>query len=260
MKHVKTFEGYVYESEVNETLYEASHAGRAWSGKIKNVDNLLSWMYDKGILTKAEQAEKDRVFREYYRYYNDGDRPDGMTGKDSDIELQLEQRVEGFIKKVLAKYTGKYNRRDFRVDTLLGDLNTLRNVTAGQYIASNDTHWEPDPYGLLNYWGKDVKTGNSDFEDLLAKLRPLYDAIDKAANDVIAKETKDGVYKDTKSYDRPSDGHTISHRRKLMQDSNVWSADLEKKYNTMKDQMMDMAKILDTVIEATQRLKDETGA
>lgn len=261
MKHVKTFEGYVYESEVNETLYEASHAGRAWKGDLKNIDNLLSWMYDKGIINKTEQAEKDRVFREYYRYYNDGDMPSGMSGySDDKIELYLEEKVEGFIKKVLAKYTGKYDRRDFRLDTLLGDLNTLRNITAGHYIASNDSHWEPDPYGLLNYWGKSVKTGNSDFEDLLAKLRPLYDDIDKAANEVLAKEVKDGVYVDKKSYEMPNSGHTISHRRKLMQQDNVWTPDLEKKYTAMKDHMMDMAKILDTVIEATQKLKDETGA
>jgi hypothetical protein len=261
MKHIKTFESYVYESEVNETLHEASHAGRAWSGKIKNIDNLLSWMYDKGILNKTEQAEKDRTFRQYYRYYNDGDIPQGLSGlSDEKIELHIEKKVEEFIKKILAKYTGKYDRRDFRIDTLLGDLNTLRNITAGHYIASNDTHWEPDPYGLLNYWGKSVKTGNSEFEDMLAKLRPLYDDIDKATNEVIAKEAKDGVYKDKKSYEMPNAGHTIGYRYKQMKQDGVWTPELDKKYNAMKDHMMVMAKILDSVIEATQKLKEEIPA
>ena len=112
MKHLHTFESFLFEKEVNETLHEASHAGRAWSGKIKNIDNLLSWMYDKGILNKTEQAEKDRTFRQYYRYYNDGDIPQGMRfDSEEKIELAIEQKVEEFIKKILAKYTGKYDRR-----------------------------------------------------------------------------------------------------------------------------------------------------
>ena len=132
MEHVKTFEGFLFESEVNETLHEASQAGRAWSGKLTNVDNLMSWMYDKGIMNKTEQAEKDRTFREYYRYYNDGDIPRSMRGmKDEEIELNIEKKVEEFIKKILAKYTGKFDRRDFRVDTLLGDLYTLDNIVSG---------------------------------------------------------------------------------------------------------------------------------
>jgi len=258
MKHVKTFEGYVYESEVNETLYEASHAGRAWSGKIKNIDNLMSWMYDKGILNKGEQDEKDRKFREYYRWYNDGDTPSGVYGKDEEIEAYLEKSIEGFIKKVLAKYTGKYDRRDFRIDTLLSDLKTLENIVAG-HTAQDGQRGEPDPHGLLNYWGKKINTNDSEFEKMLGELRPLYDTIDKAANDAIAKEVKDGVYKDRKSYDIPSSSHNISYRRKLMQDENIWTPDLEKKYNTMKDLMMKMHEILTNVIEATEKMKNEIG-
>ena len=98
MKHIHTFESF---------LNEASYSGRAWSGKLSNIDNLLSWMYDKGILNKSEQGEKDRKFREYYRWYNDGDRPSGLTGSDADIESYLERSIDDFIKKVLTKYAGK---------------------------------------------------------------------------------------------------------------------------------------------------------
>lgn len=256
MEHVKTFENFIYESEVNETLHEASHAGRAWSGKIKNIDNLMSWMYDKGIINKGEQAEKDRVFREYYRYYNDGDTPRGLRGmSEKGIEDYLEKKVEEFIKKVLAKYTGKYDRKDFRVDTLLADLSTLSSITGGR----NSGEFEPDPYGLLNYWGKNIKTGNSEFEKLLGELRPIYDDAKKAANDIVDKETKDGIYKDVASYGIPSNNTGLSYQRQRLEDAKVWTPDAEKKYMKMKEHMLKMNDILLNVIEATRRLKTEVG-
>jgi hypothetical protein len=259
MKHLKTFETFIYENEVNETLHEASHAGRAWSGKIENIDKLLSWMYDKGILNKTEQAEKDRTFRQYYRYYNDGDIPQGLRGmKDEAIELHIEQKVEEFIKKILAKYTGKYDRRDFRIDTLLGDLNTLENIVAG-YAAEDGVRGEPDPYGLLNYWGKKINTGNSEFEKMLGDLRPLYDDARKAADDIVEQEVADGIYKDEKSYNIPSKTTGLSYVRMRLQDAKVWTPDAEKKYMKMKDVMMKMHEILRNVIEATQQLKAEVG-
>lgn len=258
MEYVKTFENFIYESEVNETLHEASHAGRAWSGKIGNIDNLMSWMYDKGILNKGEQAEKDRKFREYYRWYNDGDKPRGIYGSDKDIENYLERSIEEFIKKILAKYTGKYDRKDFRIDTLLGDLFTLQNIVGG-YKQSNGDVGEPDAYGLLNYWGKNIKTGNSEFEKLLGDLRPVYDAAKKAANDIVDKETKNGLFKDAPSYAIPGPNTGLAFQRMKLQNENVWTADAEKKYQKMKDIMAKMATILDTVIEATQRLKTEVG-
>lgn len=258
MEHVKTFENFIYESEVNETLHEASHAGRAWGGKINNIDNLMSWMYDKGIINKNEQAEKDRVFREYYRYYNDGDTPRGLQGmSEKGIEDYLEKKVEEFIKKVLAKYTGKYDRKDFRVDTLLADLNTLQNIVGG--FKNQGSFDEPDAYGLLNYWGKNIKTGNSEFEKLLGELRPVYDTAKKAANDIVDKEIKDGIYKDVSAYNIPSNSTGLAFQRQKLQDEKVWTPDAEKKYQKMKDIMAKMSTILGTVIEATQRLKKEVG-
>lgn len=256
MKHLKSFESYIYENEVNETLHEASQAGRAWSGKLENVDKLMSWMYDRGIINKGEQAEKDRTFRQYYRYYNDGDIPQTMRGmKDEEIELAIEAKVEEFIKKILAKYTGKYDRRDFRVDTLLGDLYTLDNIVGGH----DGGKGEPDAYGLLNYWGKKINTGDSEFEKMLGELRPLFDDARKAADDIVDKETKDGIYKDEKSYNIPDKSTGLSYVRQRLQDAKVWTPDADKKYMKMKDHMLKMSEILKNVIEATQRLKQETG-
>jgi hypothetical protein len=258
MKHVKTFEGYVYSSETNSTLHEASFSGRAWSGKIGNIDNLMSWMYDKGILNKGEQDEKDRKFREYYRWYNDGDKPRGVYGKDEEIEAYLEKSIEEFIKKVLAKYTGKYDRRDFRIDTLLGDLKTLENIVAG-HTAQDGQRGEPDPYGLLNYWGKKINTNDSEFEKMLGELRPLYDDAKKTANDIVNKEKENGVFKDVSNYNIPGDNTGLSYQRKRLQDEKVWTPDAEKKYQKMKDLMMKMHEILTNVIEATEKMKNEIG-
>jgi hypothetical protein len=262
MKHIKGFQDFVYESVQNDTLYEASYSGRAWSGKIRNIDNLMSWMYDKGILNKGEQAEKDRKFREYYRWYNDGDLPETLLGdddypmngmSDAKVEEYLEKSIEGFIKKVLAKYAGKYDRKDFRIDTLLGDLYTLQNIVGG------DKNIEPDPYGLLNYWGKKINVNDSEFEKLLGQLKPLYDAAKKAANDIVNKETKDGVFKDERAYNIPGDNTTIAYQRRRLQELKVWTPDAEKKYEKMIDLMRKMSEILANVIEATKRMKTELG-
>jgi hypothetical protein len=256
MDHVKTFEGFLHESEIEATLYEASHAGRAWSGKIKNIDNLMSWMYDKGIINKTEQAEKDRIFREYYRYYNDGDMPRGMQyASDDKVEEYIERKVEEFIKKVLAKYTGKFDRRDFRIDTLLGDLNTLDNIVGGH----EGGKYEPDPHGLLTYWGKNIKTGNSDFEKMLGELQPMYDDARKEADSTIEQAVKNGVFADESSYNIPSKGHNLSYVRQRLQDVKAWTPTAEKKYMKMKEHMLKMSAILKNVIEATQKLKQETG-
>ena len=244
----------------------ASFAGRAWSGKIKNLDNLFSWFYSKGILNKGEQAKKDSLFRQYYRWYNDGDFPKGLSSKgiskyqgDEKIERALEDEIENFMKQILNKYTGKYDRREFHLDTLLSDLKTLENIVAG--IKQEDgVRGEPDPYGLLNYWGKNINTKDSDFERMLGELRPLYDDARKATDTALDKEVKDGVYKDMKSYEIPGPNNGLSYVRMRMQNDKIWTPDLEKKYQKMKDHMTKMHAILKNVVDGAQKAKDALGA
>ena len=111
-------------------LHEKQFAGRAWYGKLKRIDELLSWLYDKNILNKTDKNKKDVIFNRYYRYYNDGDVPRGKkyppvpTGiplnrnskAAKKIEQILEEEVTEFIKATLKKYSKKYNRKDFRKD------------------------------------------------------------------------------------------------------------------------------------------------
>lgn len=251
MKRIKLFEQFIAEK---------SHRGRAWSGKIKNIDNLMSWMYDKNILTKDEKNEKDEKFREYYRWYNDGDYPEGQEGNsDREVEQYLENSVEEFIKAVLSKYSGKYNRKDFHIDTILDDLKRLQNIVGG-YEMNDGTKGEPDPYGLLNYWSTQINVNNSEFEKLLSELRPVYNDAKKAANDIIAKETKSGVFKDKKTFEIPGENKTLSYQREKLQELGIWPADAEKKYMKMKDMMIKMSDIISTVIEATVKLKREINS
>ena len=67
-------QGYKIMENFREMFLEAEPL-RAWNNKLKSIDDLMSWMYDKDILNKGEKSDKDRIFRQYYRYYNDGDFP-----------------------------------------------------------------------------------------------------------------------------------------------------------------------------------------
>jgi hypothetical protein len=249
MKYIKTFESFSEES-----IDEASVPGRAWSGKLENLDKLFSWLYSKGIMSKREQASKDSIFRQYYRWYNDGDFPRAIAGTVSRydrkevIETALEAAIEKFMKQILNKYTGKYDRREFHIDTLLGDLKTLQDV-----VDRVDTH------GLLNYWGKKINTNDSEFEKLLGELRPLHDDLVNSANAVIDAEKKDGVYKDAPSYEIPTN-LIISAKRERMKEAGAWTDALEKKYQKVEDQAKQMSAILVNVIEGAEKIKAELGA
>lgn len=237
MKHLQTFESFINES---------SKAGRAWSGRIKNIDNLFSWMVSKNILSEEDKKEKGELFYQYYRYYNDGDFPDilvadGLSKYSGDeiIEEALETCIEDFIKKILSKYSGQYNRHDFRIDKFLGDLHTLKGIID-----------EYDAYGLLNYWSKEINTKNSDFEKLLNGLKPVYDKAQSAVNNEIKKSD---IYKEQK-WGSPH-GKSIRYQKEQMEQDSVWTPALEKDYNAMTTYMDKMSMIISNVIEATQKLK-----
>ena len=251
MKHVKEFESYIYESELNETLNEATTSGRAWSGKIENIDKLLSWMYDKGILNKGEKNEKDVRFRAYYRYYNDGDFPAALKSRgiskwDSKEKIQtaLEQYIEEFIKKVLAKYTGKFDRKDFRIDTILADLNTLKST-----IDRND------PYSMI-YFSDKVKIDDPEFDKLIDQMKKQAEDLQEASDKVV--KTSD-VYKGKSSYEIPTKNNGITWKKQKMESDKVWTPELEKMYVALTQTISKIGVIIDNVIEATKELKKEIG-
>lgn len=93
-----------------------------WQGKYKNLDKLMWHMYDQGILTATEKKEKDVRFRRYYRYFNDGDFPRGLKTANGNpvydgtpkkqVEQALDDDLRRFIKRILTKKQGKYNRAE----------------------------------------------------------------------------------------------------------------------------------------------------
>ena len=168
------------DEKIEKFLNEASKPGRAWSGKISRIDDLLAWMYDKGILTKGEQAEKDKIFRQYHRYYNDGDLPGAMRkqghsliqkgkyhkGMDQDGEAALEKYLETFIKKILGKYMSKIDRSEFRIDKAIGDLTIAQDAAKGG--------WGTD----INYWVSkaNIKDEGGQLATLIDKMKNTKDA------------------------------------------------------------------------------------
>lgn len=238
MDYVKDF--YQFLNEVK--------ARRAWSGKIENLDRLMTWMYDKDILNKGEKARKDSIFHQYYSYYNNGDFPKGLLTRGINrssstkvIEDALEQMLEDFLKTILLKYSGKFNRTNFRYDMLLDDLHFLKSV-----IDENEF------YSLIKYWSKKITVGNSEFEDLLAKADTMFNKL----KDDISKEIKAHDWGTIPSWDRPSAGPATKYQRDEMKKADCWTPDLEKLYQDLSDVFIKMSAIISTVIDATQQLKD----
>lgn len=148
--------------------------GRAWSGKLKKLDELMAWMYDKDILNKTDKDKKATLFRSYYRWYNDGDFPRTLGPgyskymPDSEIEKALEEKLEEFIKQILRKYAGKYSRTDFRYDQFVDQLdNVIRQAEDGPYFSSNSIlYWLKEAKGQdeeLSKLGKDLEKAREDF-------------------------------------------------------------------------------------------------
>jgi len=242
-KRIPNLNGFVFESKF---LYETK-AGRGAS-KLQNIDNLFSWMYDHDVINKSEKNKKDSVFHQYYRYYNDGDFPKSLQSKglhkyskDEDIELALEEMLEEFIKTILAKYQGKYNRTEFRCDIALNNFETLKSII-------NDK----DFYSLLNYWSKEVPIKDSEFAKYLELSRKQYDKLRDAVNDVI-KDYPDAPdnWGGTLSTNR-----TINSTKEALEEIGLWDNKLEKLYQIISSTFEKMEAIVDNVIIATQKTKE----
>lgn len=218
-------------------LHEASEARRAWNGNLKNIDALMSWMYEKDILTATDKKAKDTVFYQYYRYYNDGDMPAALKRKGYNrfmgkerVEKALEEYLEEFIKKMLSKYLPKVDRTEFRLDRAIKSLSTVQGV------AKDD-----DAHGLLTYWLKTVKINDEAGE--LAKL----------------VSSLDGVYKKLRSIvdaaDKSKSNTVVSYARTVMKKDKTWTADMEREYAEMSELCQKIGNFIGNVIAGFEKLK-----
>lgn len=214
-------------------INEASHARRAWDGKLEKIDKLMAWMYDKGILTKGEQSKKDRIFRSYYRYYNDGDMPAALKNRGFDryspkpaVEKALEEYLEDFIKSMLAKYLPKVDRTAFRIDSALKELRTVISVAKDDDIG-----------GLLSYWIKKVKISDQEESNHLSKLvdelNEKFDALKAELNEASPKTSN----------------YTIKYRIEQMKEEGTWTTAFEKDFNAA-------LKINAEIVEFLEKLRD----
>lgn len=233
--------------EVTNLINEAK-AGRAWNNKLKGLDSLLAWMYDKNLLTKDEKKKKDIVFRQYYRYYNDGDFPRALARKgmrnpttfykgnsyttDKDqaerVEIALEEYLEDFIKQILVKYSGKIDRAAFRFDKFMREMNQLKDI-----LKSNNFH------GVTKYWGNKYKVDDTKFQELLVQLTADYNKFDAEVNKVNPDGSNTG----------------LSYRRDQMKEQGIWNDEFEYGFEQLENICIKMSRIIEDLILATKRAK-----
>jgi len=241
-----------------EYLKETSFPGRAWSGKLKHIDNLLSWMYDKNIMTAGEKKKKDSLFNQYYRWYNDGDLPRGFgeyrntkskyshsypQSVNDRVEKHIEKEIEDFIKKILGKYSGKIDRGNFRYDK---QIESIDSVISG---IDND-----DVYRLINYYKKSLK--NEDALDMIEVLSYAYNELDKTVNDFIDSNRAAWIDAGIKSYEIPGNGYNIRYRIEKIEILNgSVPTDIEEDWESLKDMMAEIKEILVNVKSALEKAK-----
>jgi len=159
---------------------------RAWNGRLNHLNDLLSWMYEEDILNKTEKAKKDRTFRAYYRYYNDGDTPRGFKHVDKErTEEYLENTVNELIAELLKKKQGKYNRADFRKAQHNAQLRQMIRQAENAECHSLLTYFAPKfklqsttAYKLFN-----MHRIEKQYNDVKNEVNKLIDSIDQTALD-----------------------------------------------------------------------------
>lgn len=214
--------------------------GRAWSGKISRIDTLLGWMYDKGILTTVEKEEKDKIFRQYYRYYNDGDFPRLVSRKDvrsqaskSEIESALEEVLEDFIKSILKKYSGKFDKSEFAYDKFIGEMEELLRVFNGNDLSS------------MRYFGNKIPVPDNEFLKLYKVLMNLKDEADEYMAPVIDKNWP------VKNWDSPH-SKIYSFKKEALQKAGLWDKNLIILDSEIQKTIVNMRSIISNVIIAAK--------
>lgn len=166
-----------------EYLQEASFVGRAWEGKLSKINELLDWLDKKKIMNASERKEYERIKRNYYRWHNDGDKP-GILRKDiqsyttnNDISSMLETKLEDFIKKILSKYQGKYNRSEFNIDKAINNLQEVIRLsdTSDEFV--HIPHLIKYLKSMLNSEDDEVKSYIKQLEDINTLLDKELDPI-----------------------------------------------------------------------------------
>lgn len=226
------------EGDVREVLIEATKSRRFWEGRLKEIAKLLSWMYNKDILTKTEKKKQDLIFSQYYSYYNDGNFPKalelrGISEHDArkKIEAALEEYLEGFIKEILSKYLAKVDRTHFRYDKALEDVDIVIDQLKGY-----------NPYSV-DYW---MKEADLDKDDKVLKL----------ASELSTLYTKFKKMTKFLGYTR----YTFTYAIDQIKQKGKWNTELQKMSQEIKGKMDDLLVVLvntKLAIEKAKRIHQE---
>lgn len=210
--------------------------GRGWNGKLKNLDNLFSWMYDKGILNKGEQNKKDKIFTQYYRYYNDGDIPRGFTHTSGKvIEDKIEEDLETFMKKILSKYLPKIDRREFRYDQVISDLSYIMTAI------------EQEDFNQIKFWVSQAKVSDPEFNKVTNEFEKIFNKL------------KSLVEKHYPNYARYVLSYSLREIKNDKENMTVYKKFFEKDIMKLESLASKLKDIVSNLIEAVEKLKKELG-
>ena len=232
-------------------IVEAVKPRRGWDGKLKRIDSLLAWMYDKGIMNKTDRDRKDVIFHGYYRYYNDGDFPRFLSAKGYNkymnpetIEEALEQVIEDFIKYILNKYNGKYSKSEFNFDRYIDQLDSVIRYTDRE---------EVDPYSI-NFWFSQLKNPDEELKKWNDELSLLYKKYEAEA-EKFAKENPEVLEVLKKNYIQNINNYGLPYIKDIL--GNLWPDKLEAYKSKMDAIAKKMNNKLLKVKEAAIKLKKE---
>ena len=239
---MKTFKQFLTEAK----------ARNAWNGKIKHIDSLLAWMYDKDILTKTEKDEKDRVFRSYYRYYNDGDFPRALSSKglskyspEDKVENALEEYLNNFIKKILSKYAGKYSKKEFRYDQLNSQLDhVFKNCDINSKYFS--------PTSLL-YWVNYIPNKDDELVNLIHNLDVEFNKLRVDMENIESKASDNIKQKEKYYYDGMISGRVLNVAAEEFKKYGLWNNSLENQTKKIKSITLDIENKLRDIQTAAKK-------
>ena len=242
---MKTFKQFLTEAK----------AGNAWNGKIRHIENLLNWMYDKDILSKTEKKEKDKIFHAYYRYYNDGDFPRILLSKginkystDNEIEIALEEYLNDFIKKILSKYAGKYSKKEFRYDQLNSQINN-----ALRFCDIDDEYFDPSSLlHLMNY----IPNKDNELVELIYNLETESNKLKMNMKDVESKNSDMIRQKEKHYYDGSLSNYVLNTAIIYFKKYNLWDTSLETQSRKVKSIILDIENKLRDVQTAARKAYD----
>lgn len=152
---------------------------RFWSGKFRNIDGWLQFIYDK--MSEGDKKRKDSHWHRYYRYYNDGDFPSGLkdenggyitkwTNKEK-VERVLNKSIEDDARYFIKKYMKSEDREKFYEYEYFEAKRTIIDAVK----RSEDFKYWVEGYGAKNrvaakIWDDSVKKVYEKYADARKKI------------------------------------------------------------------------------------------